>query len=116
MMPCRRTGNTGPDLPEKSLEASLGQQAERSRSDARFPVAARLPLHQDELDVILDHGVGLVRFAQEATGPSLHFVRRVGDLVPDYGRQVVEPQCPAPVLNGGVQRNHGMPATVPAPR
>ena len=43
-------------------------------------------------------------------------MRRVRDLVPDNRRQVVEPERSAAVLDGGVQRHHGMPAAVLAPR
>ena len=112
MVPRRGARDIGPDLSEHGLEARFGQQAERARGTARPPVAAGLPLHQDEFDVVLDHGVGFVRLAQKAAGAALHLVRRVRDLVPDDRRQVVEPDRSAALLDGSMQRNHGVSATV----
>ena len=74
------------------------------RDHAEYPggrvglaVAARFPLHEDELDVILDHRVGLERLPQETRGPG-HFVNGVGNLVPDDGCQVVEADFSAVLL------------------
>jgi hypothetical protein len=52
-------------------------------------VPPRLALHQDELDVVLDDGVRLVRFAKELDSV-LHLIVGIRDLVPDDGIEVVE--------------------------
>ena len=109
-------GDVSPDLAKQRLEARLREQAERASCEARPPVAARLALHQDELDVVLDDSVRLVRFPQESRRSAFDLVRRVRDLVPDDWSQIVEAQRAAAFLDGRVQRDNGMPPAVLAPR
>src|SRR3990172_5393166 len=60
-------------------------------------IPAGLSLHQDELYVVLDDRVGLIGLAKES-GTILDLKRCVGDLVPDHGRKIVEPNV-TPVLH-----------------
>ncbi len=104
-----------PDLTEEPFEALLRHEAEDSGGQVRLAVAASLALHQDELNVVLDDGVGLIGLAQEAAGSPIDLVRGVRDLVPDDRRQVVESQTPATFLDRRVQRDDGVTPVVLAP-
>src|ERR1039457_3210500 len=96
----------------------LGSSARASPLESQMPLLlrrlpARLPEHQDELDVILDDGIGLVGLPQEA-GPVLDLITRIGYLVPENGRQVVEADLPGPHNDVGVHRHARMPAMLAA--
>jgi len=73
-------------------------------------------INQDELDVVLDHRVGLVRLAEKAAAVAAAREGRVGDLVPDDRRQIGEADPPAALLDRRMQRHHLMHAEVAAPR
>jgi hypothetical protein len=77
-------------------------------------VTSRLLLHQDVLDVVLDDSIWLIWLAEESSS-GLHFVLRVGDLVPDYGSEVYETDPSAALLDACVQRNHRVVAVVGLP-
>jgi len=86
------------------------------RKPGRFPllatglaVPARLPQHEDKLNVIFDDGIGLVRLSQE-TGPVLDLVACVRYLVPQNRSEVVEADPPGPHDDVCVQRDDRMPA------
>ena len=85
----------------------------RSRA-ARAAVSARLALHQNELDVVLDDGVRLVGLAEKAAAAG-NLVVRVGDFVPDDRREVVESDRLAMVLDRRMQRDDRVPAVVVSP-
>jgi len=93
----------------------FGDHAQHAGGNGGLAVAARLALHEDELDVVLDDRVRLVGLAQK-TGAVLHLIGRVGDLVPDDRGQIVEADLAAALLDRGMERDHGMPALVLAPR
>src|SRR5439155_673389 len=65
-------------------------------------VRARLPQHEDELDVILHNTVWLVGFAEDR-GTRVGLVLGICDLVPNYRREIVEPDFSAPDSNVGMQ-------------
>ena len=58
-------GDTGPDLLEPLLVILAGDNAQDSCGDTRCAVTAWLAFHQDELDIVLDYGIGLVGFAEK---------------------------------------------------
>ena len=60
---------------------------------------------------LLNHGIGFVRLAEKARS-GLHLVDGIGNLMPNDGRQVVDPKIPAVLLNRGMKRNHGVPAII----
>ena len=72
--------------------------AHNPRQPSRLAVPARLALHQDEFNVILDDTIRLVGFTEKATA-SFNFVLRVGNLVPDDRSEVVIPNAPTLLLN-----------------
>lgn len=91
------------------------------RDDAQHPgrlrrraVTAGLLLHQDVLDVVLDDGIWLIWLPEESS-PSLDFVLRVGDLVPDYRGEVHETDPSATLLDACVQRDHCVATIVALP-
>jgi hypothetical protein len=100
----------GPDLAKPELIIFSADDAEQSLGFCGAAVSARLSLHKDKFDVVLDDGVGFVGFAEES--PTAGFIIGIGDLVPDDGSKVVEADLFAVFLYGGVQRNHGVPAIV----
>src|SRR3972149_6430003 len=77
--------------------------SEHTSRHRRLAIAAGFALHEDKLDVILDHGVGLVGLAEKSTSAVFHFVGRVGDFVPDDRRQIVEANGSASLLNRRVK-------------
>src|SRR5207245_6959787 len=74
-------------------------------------ITAGLSLHEYEFDVVLDHGIRLVRLAEESAA-ARDFVIGIGDLVPNDRGQVIKPNCLAMLLNVRVQRYDSMPAVV----
>src|SRR5437762_3632359 len=91
-----------PDLSEPLLVILAWDQTQQALLIARIPVRARLPQHEDELDVILHDTVWLVGFAEDR-GTRVGLVLRICDLVPNYRREIVEPDFSAPDSNGGMQ-------------
>src|SRR6267143_795112 len=92
-----------PDLLEPSLVLVAGNDAENAGRHARAAVPARLALHEDELDIVLDDCFGFVRLAQEPPAIAGGLVDGIGDLVPDDRREVVESQSPAVLLDRRMQ-------------
>ena len=88
-----------PDLLKPHLVAVGGNHAEHTRRDARAAVSAGLPLHQDELDVVLYNSVRLIGLPKETTAIALRLIYGVRNLVPDNGSEVAEPDPPAMLLN-----------------
>ena len=84
--------------------------------DRRTSITAGLPLHQDEFDIVLDHGVWFVRLAEEARAVPLHLVDGIGDLMPDDRSQVVVADLATMSLNRRVQRDDGVATFVLAAR
>jgi len=54
-----------PDLLKPLIEFLLGYLACFALFVRWFPVSSGLALHENEFHVVLDDGVGLIRFAQE---------------------------------------------------
>ena len=54
---------------KRLTKARLAQNAECSRGETRLPITTALALHEDVLDVVLDHGVRFVRLPQKAARP-----------------------------------------------
>jgi hypothetical protein len=67
-----------------------GNNTEDACSDRRIAVATRLPLHEDEFNVILNDGVWFIRLSEKARTP-LHLIGSVGDLMPDNWGEVIKP-------------------------
>ena len=110
-MTAGRARQVGPDLPEPGLIVVGADDAEQPLAGGRAAVPARLALHEDELDVVLDDGVRLVGLAEKPAAAG-NFVVRVGDLVPDDRREVVEADRLAMVLDRRMQRDDRVPAVV----
>ena len=89
----RRAANL-PCLSEPLVVFFFCHLAEPALLVRRLPITSRFPLHQNELYVILDDSVRLVWLSEEAR-TILDLKRRVGDLVPDDGIQIVEPDSAA---------------------
>ena len=102
-----------PDLLKPAVEGVLFDPARVALLIGRFPVAARLSLHQDELHVVLDDGVWLVGLSQELRSV-FDLVGSVGDLVPDDGVQVVEADPSADDADVGVQGKHEVASEIAA--
>ena len=81
----------------------------------RLPITARLALHQDELDIVLDDGIRLVGLAKKARRSVLDLIHRIGNLVPNDRRQIIETDLPAMLLNRRMERHHRMPTVVLPP-
>src|ERR1700722_15285039 len=75
-------------------------------------VPTRLPFHQDEFDVVLNPRIRLVGFSKKTRRTILNLVRGIRNLVPNDGGQVIKSQLAAMLLNRGMERNHGVPATI----
>ena len=91
-----------PDLLKPLIELSLGYLACFALFLRRLPVSSGLALHEDELHVVLDDGVGFIRLTQELR-PVCHFIRRVSDFMPDDRIQVVKAHSPANDTNVSVK-------------
>src|SRR5262249_44267452 len=83
-----------PDLSEPLVEPFLIDHAEPPLPLRRLAVTTWLALHEDELDVVLDDRVRLIRFAEELR-PVIDLKLSVRDLVPEDRIQVVESDFPA---------------------
>src|SRR2546427_947683 len=109
-------GYPSPYLLKPLLVVLRGDHAEHASGKRRRAIAARLALHQDEFDVVLDDRVRLVRLPEKTASVARRFINRVGDLVPDDGREIGEAQVTAVLLDRRVQRNDRMDARVLAAR
>src|SRR6516165_7169748 len=116
MLARRGAGEPRPNLLEPRFVVLNGEQAEHLRREVGRAITARLSLHQDELDVVLDDRVRLVRLPEERGSVALGLQPRVGDLVPDDGCQVVITHETAVFLDRGMERDDSVPATVLPPR
>ena len=67
------------------------------RLGARPSVTAGLPKHQDELDVVFDNGIWLVRLSEKRTTVSFRLISRIRNLVPYDGGQIAKAHRPAVV-------------------
>src|SRR5947208_3276945 len=106
MVPGRFTANV-PALSEPLLVILSWDQTQEALLVARVPVRARLSQHEDELDVILHDRVWLIGFAEDR-GTGVGLVLGICDLVPNYRREIVEPDLSAPDRNIGMQRENHM--------
>lgn len=102
-----------PHLPEPPLVLLLREPGRFPLLAAGLAVPARLPQHEDKLNVIFDDGIGLVRLSQE-TRPVLDFVACVRYLVPQNGSKVVEADPPGAHNNVRMQGHNRMPAVLAA--
>jgi len=106
-----RACHVTPNLLEPFLVILRRDNTENPGGNRRAPVPAVLPLHEDELDVILDDRVRLIGLAEEGAAV-LHLIDGVCDLVPDDRSEVVEPDLPAVFLDRRVQRHDRVSALV----
>ena len=107
----RSAGYSRPDLLEPLGMILRGNETENFRWNVGSTIATRFAFHEDEFDIVLDDGVGFVRFAQKAPAV-FDLIRSVRDFVPDNGREVVESQLSATLLNRRMKRDYGMTATI----
>ena len=111
----RGAGRSAQTCRNQSLCRASGITLKARLQEFGAAVSAGLPLHQDELDVILDDRVGFVRLAEETATVAGGLQGGIGDLVPDDGGQVVETDAPAMFLDGSVQWDHRMAPVVLPP-
>jgi hypothetical protein len=79
-------------------------------------IAARLALHQDELDIVLDYRIGLVRLSEERGSIAFNFVRGIRNFVPNYWSQIVVSDASAVLLDRRMKWDHGVPTVIFATR
>ncbi|SRR5579885_2297526 len=79
-----------PNLLKPIFVVLFGNNAQYARRDIRGSVSAWLALHKDELDIVFDNCVRLVRFAQKAARAVFYFVGRVGNFVPNNWCEIIE--------------------------
>lgn len=87
-----------PDLLKPHFVTFSGDNAKNTRGHARASVPSGLPLHENELNVILDYRIRLIRFSKEAATVSVSFISRVSNLVPNNRRKVAKAYSPAMLL------------------
>jgi|GEM_PF-1588528 hypothetical protein len=114
MLPCRLSHQTVPNLLKPLLVFLLGQLGCDPLLFRGLAVAARLPQHEDKLNVVLDDGVRLVRLAEEAR-PVFYFVAGIRNFVPENRAEIVKSNLPSPHYNVCVH-GHDRVAAVLAPR
>src|SRR5690242_2119273 len=107
----RGPGNSLPDLLKPFLVIVRRYEAQNLRRNIRCAVSTWLSLHQNEFNVVLNHGVGLIRFPQEAR-TVFDFIRCIRDFMPDDRRQVVEANPPTMFLYRRMKRNYRVAPTV----
>src|SRR3990170_4509969 len=100
-----RGASYGNDLLEPFSMRLLVDYTQHAHGIGRTAVGPWLPLHKNKLDIVLDDGVGLVRLPQKGRAV-LDLEGRVGDLVPDHGRQVVKPDLATMLHDGSVDRHY----------
>jgi len=103
-----------PELLEPLVEVVLGNHALAALFLSGLPVTARLALHENEFNVVLDDGVRLIGFAEEL-GAVAHLVIGVGNLVPDDRIEVVKTKFAALHADVGMERNDGVSPIILAP-
>src|SRR5260370_1180853 len=96
----RRSRDTCPYLLEPGVMVLSGDETQHSLWQGGASIAPRLALHEDELDIVLDDGIGFIGLSKKASD-ALCFVDSVRNLVPDDRWKVVEPDLPATLLNRG---------------
>ena len=106
MIPCRGARNL-PELLEPHVELLLVNHGKTALFSRRFPVAARLALHQDELDIVLDDRVRFIGFPEELAAVA-YLVVGVRNLVPNDRVEVVKAEMPASHGNICMQRDNEM--------
>src|SRR6266852_4386160 len=106
------TSNTSPYLLKPLLVILGGDHAEHASGQRWRAIAARLALHQNEFDVVLDDRVGFVRLAEKTAAIPIRLVHCICDLVPDDRREIGETQTTAVLLDRSMQRNNRMHAPV----
>src|SRR6266571_2842676 len=99
VIPSGGAGDAGPHLLKPLLIVLRGDHAEHASGEGRRTIAARLALHQDEFDVVLDDRIRLVRLPEKTASVARRFIDGVGDLVPDDGRKIGEAQKTAVLLD-----------------
>src|ERR1041384_6045504 len=98
-----------PDLLKPLPELFLVDATSITLTVGRLPVTAGLALHQDELYVVLDDRIRLIRFAEELRAVG-DFIGGIGDFVPDDWIQIVEPNLAAEDADVSMEREYKMPA------
>ena len=107
--------DVAPDLPEPGLVVVGRDDAQHACFRGRSAIRSRFALHEDELEVVLDHRIRLVGLPEKASS-AVYFVRCVRYLAPDDRRQVVEADATTLFLDRCMQRHHGVTPPVTAPR
>src|SRR5258708_31112619 len=99
-------GDTSPYLLKPRLVVLVGDHAEHASGQGWRAIAARLPLHQNEFDVVLDDRIGFVRLAEKTAAISICLIHCICDFVPDDRREIGEAQATAVLLDRSGPRNH----------
>jgi hypothetical protein len=97
----RSTGDI-PYLLKPAVEVFFTNSACFSLFNRWLSVAPWLALHQDELNIVLNDGIRLVRLSKELRS-IFHLIGSVCDLVPDDWIQVVKADTPAYNANVGMK-------------
>jgi len=108
---CGSARDTTPDLLKPFLVIFHGDHAQDFRGNVRSTIAAGLPFHQNEFNVIFYYGIWFVGLAKERR-TAFDLVCGVGYLVPDDGREVIEAQLSAVLLDGRMEGHNGVPPAV----
>lgn len=109
----RSASNIRPYRPEPPLHFLLRQHGEGLLDRRDRSVGGRFAEKQNVLDVVLDHGVWLIRLAIEASTVAGRLRDAVSDFVPKDSRDAVEAKPARPNHDVGVQGEYLM-ATAPA--
>src|SRR5207249_3351136 len=83
----------------------LSDETQHAHCIGWLAIRPRLPLHQNELDVILNDGIGFVRLSQKR-GSIVNFKDSIRNLVPNDRCEIVKAKPAAMLLNGGVKRDN----------
>ena len=105
MVSRRRAGQSCPDLLKPLTMIIRRDNTENSSCYTRRTVSAWFPFHQYELNVILDYRIWLVRLAKKSRS-IIRFIRRIGNLVPNDGSEIVKSDLAAALLYGRMKRHH----------
>src|SRR5664279_408133 len=101
MLASTRAGEL-PRLLEPLPELLLGNLAQLTLLSCRLAITARFPLHEDELQVVLNDCIGFVRFTEEPAA-RVGLEHRIRNLQPNYRVEVVETDFAAGHGDVGVQ-------------
>src|SRR6266487_1229217 len=96
-----------PNLLKPVGKATFLNHAQLALPFGWFPIPTRLPLHENELDIVLYYRVRFIGLAQEPRSV-IDFKARVSDLIPNDRGEVVEPMLSAMHDDVGVERNYNM--------